>query len=103
MNQIVLVLCWLICFSVLFDWYLDVIFYACQLRTWHGLVYQCNWSWSLFFEDFSAWLKCLSVVIIGFLACISFMFADLAAEVFDLFEQLLIKIGTCCRFMTYNP
>nr|WCC62904.1 ORF7 protein [Bat Coronavirus RaHI19] len=98
MNQIVLVLCWLLCFSTLLDWYFHIIFHACQVDTWRGLVYQCNWSWSLFFEDFSSWFKCLSVVVISFFAAISFLFADFAFEIFDLFEQLLLNIGRCCRF-----
>ncbi|ASK51722.1 NS7a protein [Swine enteric alphacoronavirus] len=99
MNQLIFFLCMMCCYAILFDWLFNLFFYACQVNTWQEFAFSCNWSWSLFFEDFSTWFKCLSVVLIGTIAAASFMFADFAVEVFDLFERFFINVGRFCRFV----
>nr|WCC62876.1 ORF7 protein [Bat Coronavirus RsGX16] len=99
MNQLIFFLCMMCCYAILFDWLFNLFFYACQVNTWQEFVFSCKWSWSLFFEDFSTWFKCLSVVLIGTAAAASFMFVDFAIEVFDFFEQFYIRISTACRFV----
>nr|WCC63099.1 ORF7 protein [Bat Coronavirus RpYN20] len=99
MNQLVLFLCMMCCNAILFDWLFLLFFYACQVDTWHDFAWSCNWSWTLFFEDFSTWFKCCSVIIISLLAAAILMFDDFAVEVFDLFADFYISISSICRFV----
>nr|WCC63141.1 ORF7 protein [Bat Coronavirus RsGD17]WCC63148.1 ORF7 protein [Bat Coronavirus RsGD17]WCC63155.1 ORF7 protein [Bat Coronavirus RsGD17] len=99
MNQLIFFLCMMCCYAILFDWLFNLFFYACQVNTWQDFAFSCKWSWSLFFEDFSTWFKCLSVVFISFAAAASFMVVDLAIEVYDLFEHFYINLSSVCRFV----
>ncbi|QHA24708.1 nonstructural protein NS8 [Rhinolophus affinis bat coronavirus HKU2-related] len=99
MNRLILFVCLMCCNAVLFDWLINAFFYACQVNSWYAFTHSCNWSWHIFFQNFTVWFKCLVVVLLAPISALMLWFIDFAIEVLDGLEHFFLHLGTVSRFV----